>query len=76
MKPIHEKLPKDALALGRTYVVTMAGTPLYEAEIVKFSGGCWATVRVTRAMLESASVSYTTNAEFDIKVAQYEFQES
>lgn len=74
MKPVHEKLPKDSFEPGRTYKVSMNGTDLYEAEVVKFHGGCWATVRVQRPLHDKFASDYTPGAEFDIKVAQYEFE--
>jgi len=73
MKPVHEKLPKDSFEPGKTYRVAMNGTDLYDAEVVKFHGGCWATVRVTQPLLESMAADYAPGTEFDVKVAQYDF---
>jgi hypothetical protein len=71
-RPYHEKLPKErAPEKGGIYRLIHNGTPVYEAEIVKYSGGCWATVMVTDP-LENASV-YKAGDTFDIRVAMYEF---
>jgi hypothetical protein len=73
-RPQHEKLPKDlAPERGGTYALSMTGTgaAAYEAEIVKYGGGCWATVRVTNP-LENAR-HYKVGDTFDIRVAMYEF---
>jgi hypothetical protein len=74
-RPQHEKLPKElAPDKGGIYTLLHNGAPAYEAEIVKYGGGCWATVRVTDP-LEDARV-YKTGDTFDIRVAMYEFVES
>lgn len=74
MKPVHEKLPKDSFEPGRSYTVSMNGTPLYVAEVTKFHGGCWATVRVQEPLHEAYAADYAPGTEFDIKVASYEFE--
>ncbi len=73
MKPVHEKMPKDSFEPGQTYRVSMNGKELYDAEVVKFHGGCWATVRVQEPLLEEMALDYAPGTEFDIKVAQYDF---
>ena len=72
MKPIHDKVAKDEFVVGNSYNVSLRGKPLYSASVVKFHGGCWATVRVTEALSPETSDMYTPGAEFDIKVAEYE----
>ena len=68
----HEKLPKDARpAQGSVYGLAHAGAALYEAEITKYSGGCWATVRVTNPL--GNADTYSVGDSFDIRVAMYEF---
>lgn len=68
----HEKLPKDARPEeGGTYTLLHQGTPVYAAEILKYGGGCWATVRVTEAL--DATLPYNSGDTFDIRVAMYEF---
>lgn len=73
MKPVHEKMPKDSFEPGQTYRVSMNGKELYDAEVVKFHGGCWATVRVQEPLLKEMALDYASGTEFDIKVAQYDF---
>lgn len=68
----HEKLPKDARpSEGGIYTLLYQGSPAYSAEILKYSGGCWATVRVTEAL--DATLPYNSGDTFDIRVAMYEF---
>jgi hypothetical protein len=74
-RPHHEKLPKElAPERGGIYVLApldQNSTVTYEAEIVKYGGGCWATVRVTNP-LESTRY-YKAGDTFDVRVAMYEF---
>ena len=72
MKVEHDKVPLDQFTPGSSYEVAMDGTPLYVAEVLKFHGGCWATVKVTKSLQESTASDYTPGMEFDIKVAAYE----
>ena len=72
MKPIHDKVAKDEFVVGNTYNVSLRGKPLYSAEVVKFHGGCWATVRVNKPLSDEVAQMYTPGTEFDIKVAEYE----
>jgi hypothetical protein len=51
----------------------MQGKQLYTAEVIKFHGGCWATVRVLEPLLSEYASDYAPGTEFDIKVAQYDF---
>lgn len=76
MKPVHEKVNKEALIPGNTYTLGLNGKQLYSAEVVKFFGGCWATVRVVAPLNEETRSAYTPGMEFDIKVAQYEISDS
>ncbi|TAE28967.1 MAG: hypothetical protein EAZ92_07310 [Candidatus Kapaibacterium sp.] len=67
----HEKLPKNARpSEGGVYTLSHNGTAMYSAEITKYDGGCWATVRVT----EPFNDAYAVNDSFDIRVAMYEYQ--
>ena len=72
MKPVHDKIAEENFVPGKTYRVGMNGKDLYDAEVLKFHGGCWATVRVARTIDPSVAKHYTTGMEFDIKVANYE----
>ncbi|MCX6140497.1 MAG: hypothetical protein NTX15_06695 [Candidatus Kapabacteria bacterium] len=72
MKPIHDKVAKEEFVIGNTYNVSLRGKQLYAAEVVKFHGGCWATVRIANALAADTANLYTPGAEFDIKVAEYE----
>lgn len=75
MKPVHTKIAIDEFSVGNTYAVSMRGKELYNAEVVKFHGGCWATVKVVEpANLEMASI-YESGSTFDIKVAEYDVTE-
>jgi hypothetical protein len=71
-RPQHEKLPKElAPETGGVYTLVHEGEALYEAEIVKYSGGCWATVRVTDPLKHADT--YKIGDEFQIRVAMYQF---
>ncbi len=72
-KPEHEKMPKDSFEPGREYEVSLGGRALYSAEVTKFSGGCWATIKVVKPLDETLAADYPAGATFDIKVAQYDF---
>lgn len=72
MKPVHEKVATSEFMPGRTYSIALNGRSLYEAEVVKFHGGCWATVKVQKPLDEALAKDYTPGMEFDIKVANYE----
>ncbi len=74
MKPVHTKVAKEEFEVGATYNVSLRGRKLYAAEVVKFHGGCWATVRVKEALSEDTKSLYTEGAEFDVKVAEYEME--
>ncbi len=67
----HEKVDKSEFQPGATYSVSMNGVPLYVAQVVKFHGGCWATVRVQQCLNDELLSYYQPGTEFDIKVAQY-----
>jgi hypothetical protein len=70
----HQKLPVSEFTPGRSYRVGMNGRPLYNAEVVKFHGGCWATVRVQECLYDAMQAEYRPGTEFDIKVAMYELE--
>lgn len=72
MKIEHDKVPVENFTPGSRYTVSMQGRPLYSAEVVKFHGGCWATVRVEKALDAAMEKHYQPGTTFDIKVAQYE----
>ncbi len=74
MKPNHDKVPVTEFTPGRSYRIAMHGDPLYTAVVTKFHGGCWATVRVEQAATDEFARVYTPGMEFDIKVANYEFE--
>jgi hypothetical protein len=71
MRHKHEKLPKAARpSEGGTYTLLHNGTPMFAAQLTKYDGGCWATVRVT----EGFDAAYKADDSFDIRVAMYEYQ--
>ncbi len=72
MKIQHDKVPLEEFQPGTHYTVALRGTDLYRAEVVKFQGGCWATVRVVEAINPETSKHYPADATFDIKVAEYD----
>lgn len=72
MKIEHDKVPVQEFTPGSRYKVAMHGRPLYVAEVEKFHGGCWATVRVEKALDAAMEAHYRPGTTFDIKVAQYE----
>ncbi|MBU3679268.1 MAG: hypothetical protein FGM32_06645 [Candidatus Kapabacteria bacterium] len=72
MKIEHDKVPVEEFTPGQRYTVAMQGRPLYTAEVVKFHGGCWATVRVEKPLDAAMGMHYQPGTTFDIKVAQYE----
>lgn len=75
MAMLHERLPKDkAPEQGGVYTVVLNNAPIYDAEIVKYGGGCWATVKVVRPLEGANADLYTPGSEFDVRVAMYEFR--
>jgi hypothetical protein len=74
MKIEHEKVPVTEFVPGSVYRVGMNGTDLYTAEVIKFHGGCWATVRVKECLYPAMKADYAAGNEFDIKVAMYDLQ--
>ena len=76
MKPEHDKVATEEFIPGSTYKVAMNGKDLYEAEVLKFHGGCWATVRVDKPAEGDGGKPYRPGMEFDIKVAQYDIQKT
>lgn len=72
MKPQHDKVPTTEFTPGERYNVSLRDQPLYEATVIKFHGGCWATVRVERPLSETTASIYAVGTEFDIKVAEYD----
>ncbi len=71
----HDILPKEERPhKGREYTITHDGNPLYRAEIIAFSGGCWAKVRVTEPLTVAGDPSFAVGKEFDLRVAMYEFR--
>lgn len=69
-RPNHEKVPKDQLQKGQEYVFVHNTVPVYEAEVMQYGGGCWATVRVTNPL--GNTQYYKAGDEFEIRVAVYE----
>lgn len=72
MKPIHDKLPVSTFEPGVTYSFALNGQPLYRADVVKFHGGCWATVRIVDVNDPTLAGTYQPGMTFDVKVANYE----
>jgi hypothetical protein len=71
MRHKHEKLPKAARPNeGGVYTLLHQGMPMFSAQITKYDGGCWATVRVT----EGIDSAYKADDSFDIRVAMYEYE--
>ncbi len=71
----HEKLPRDqAPRKGERYTVCREGTALYEADIIKYGGGCWATVQVVSPVAGQYADMYRPGDTFDMRVAMYEFR--
>ncbi|HRK04681.1 MAG TPA: hypothetical protein PLW14_06240 [Chlorobiota bacterium] len=75
MKPVHDKVPVTEFTPGKTYRIRLNGAELYNAEVIKFFGGCWATVRVVEPLSEEHKDVYRPGMEFDIKVGMYEVGE-
>jgi hypothetical protein len=70
MRHKHEKLPKNARpGEGGTYTLLHNGIPMFSAQLTKYDGGCWATVRVVEAL----DAAYKAGDSFDIRVAMYEY---
>lgn len=74
MKVEHSKVPLTEFEPGGTYRFSINGTPLYTAKVVKFHGGCWATVSVINCLHEPMKNEYVAGTEYDIKVATYNFE--
>jgi hypothetical protein len=70
-KPVHDKVPIEQCRPGESYIVSMNGNDLYQAEVLKFHGGCWATVKVIKPLYEPMFSAYAEGTELDIKVANY-----
>lgn len=74
IKRKHDKIAKeDRPVEGILYEVRLAGRPLFEAEITNYKGGCWARLKVSRAIDEEYAELYTPGDEFQTRVAAYEF---
>ena len=72
----HEKLPKEqAPRKGGRYTVYREGQPLFDADIIKYGGGCWATVQVV-AVDERVAEMYRPGDVFDTRVGMYEFRQA
>ncbi|MBS1493726.1 MAG: hypothetical protein JST55_09450 [Bacteroidetes bacterium] len=69
-KPINENL-----VTGHTYRVEYKGTELYDASVISYDGGCWATVKVENVLPSPNEKIYRNGQTFDLKVAQYRFFE-
>ncbi|MBS1516239.1 MAG: hypothetical protein JSS63_14480 [Bacteroidetes bacterium] len=69
-KPLNENL-----APGNTYRVEYKGAELYDASVVSYDGGCWATVKVENVLPSPNEKIYRQGQTFDLKVAQYKFFE-
>lgn len=69
-KPINENLTP-----GHTYRVEYKGTEVYDASVVSYDGGCWATVKVENVLPSPNEKIYRSGQTFDLKVAQYRFFE-
>jgi hypothetical protein len=69
-KPLNENLVP-----GNTYRVEYKGTELYDASVVNYDGGCWATVKVENILPSPNEKIYRQGQTFDLKVAQYKFFE-
>lgn len=72
MKVEHNKVPVTEFTPGNTYQMALRGSPLYKAEVLKFHGGCWATIRVKEVLSQDVATYFTPGMEFDIKVAEYD----
>jgi hypothetical protein len=72
MKVDHDKVAVENFEPGKQYDVCLRGSALYRAEVLKFHGGCWATVKVLEAQNPETAKYYTLGATFDIKVAEYD----
>lgn len=74
MKIEHPKVSLESFVPNATYRLSMNGKALYTAKVVKFHGGCWATVRVVECLYPDFSNSYLPGTEFEIKVAMYNIE--
>jgi hypothetical protein len=69
-KPINENLTP-----GHIYRVEYKGTEVYDASVLSYDGGCWATVKVENVLPSPNEKIYRNGQTFDLKVAQYRFFE-
>lgn len=74
MKVEHTKVPLTEFKPNHLYQVGMNGQPLYLAKVVKFHGGCWATVSIEQCLYDAMAAEYPVGREFEIKVAMYEIE--
>lgn len=72
MKVEHDKVSLNEFTPGNTYQMALKGNPLYTAEVLKFHGGCWATIRVMEVLSPDVRSDYVEGMVFDIKVAEYD----
>lgn len=71
---LHDKVKKeDRLVPGQVYNVSNNGQDVFQAEVLEYSGTCWAKIRVSKLLDEQFSRYYRPGQEFDIKAAQYGF---
>ena len=63
-RPINENLTP-----GHTYRVEYKGTEVYDASVVNYDGGCWATVKVENVLPSPNEKIYRNGQTFDLKVA-------
>lgn len=74
MKRKHDKISKEDRPMeGLLYEIRLAGKPVFEAEVTNYKGGCWANLRVSRALDEEYADLYKPGDEFQTRVAAYEF---
>ena len=70
----HEKLPKEARPdKGETYTIAHNGRELYRAEVIKYGGGCWATVKIVDPLTMAGDPAFNAGTQFDLRVAMYDF---
>ena len=67
-KPINENL-----RTGNKYRVEYKGDEVYDATVMNYDGGCWATVKVENILPSPNEKIYRLGQTFDVKVAQYRF---
>lgn len=75
MKHRHDKIAKEDRPIeGQIYEVLLNGRPIFEAKVTDYKGGCWAHLKVNKALDAEYASLYSPGDEFQTKIAAYKFR--